>query len=72
MRREAEGGADLPIKPGASTPSSAPTLDAAAVASLLHTYVALAASAKVPADKAVVEDYAALLRDLMRRMRASC
>lgn len=50
-------------------PSPAPTLDAAAVASLLQTYVALAAVAEVQPDKGLVEDYAAFLCDLMRRMR---
>ena len=69
MRREVEDGAVLPTKPGAPDPGFAPTLGATAVASLLHTYVAFAASAKVPADKGLVKEYGALLRELMRRMR---
>lgn len=52
-------------------PSPAPTMDTATVASLLHSYVALAASAKVPADKGLVEEYAALLRELIWRMRGA-
>ena len=52
-----------------STLPSPPALDATAVASLLHTCVALTASAKLPADKGLVKEYAALLRDPMRRMR---
>ncbi len=58
-----------PNSPPAPVPSPSPIMDTTAVASLLQTYVALAASAKVPADKALVEEYAALLRELMRRMR---
>ncbi len=69
MRLDAGEGGTLHAQLGAPPPSPSPTVDAAALAPLLHTYVALAEAAKVKPDKALVEECASLLHNLMRQMR---